>query len=423
MNLTFRLDKILIFILFLCTGEISFAQTLTLQEAQQKTRTHYPMSKGKELLDQTEAINIANLAKGYLPQFSVNGQATYQSAVTKVNIPIPGVTVPAMDKDQYKITADISQLLYDGGVILQQQKISKLNTETQRQQLEVELFQVRERVNQVYLSILYLDEQLKQIDLITNDIQTGINKTQAQVNNGVAFRSNLDVLNAELLKNKQRTIELQASREGLLETLGLFTGEQYSPSSVLTKPGMAALAHDINRPELTLFGDRQKLAEQQKSLLIAKNMPRLSLFGQGGYGRPGLNMLNSEFDWFYLAGLRLNWSFGGFYTLKNEKKQLDLNKSTIGLQQETFLLNTKTQLSQQSAEIKKQQQLLNTDEEIIALRERVIIAAKAQLDNGVITANDYLREVNAADQARQNRAAHQLLLLQAQINYQNLTGY
>ncbi|HCN83733.1 MAG TPA: transporter [Sphingobacteriaceae bacterium] len=423
MNLKLRFDKIIIPILLICAFANTQAQTLTLQEVQQKARTHYPMSRGKELLDQTEAINIANLSKGYLPQFSLNGQATYQSAVTKVNIPIPGVTVPAMDKDQYKITADISQSLFDGGVIAQQQKISKLSSETQKQQLEVELFQVKERVNQLYLSILYLDEQLKQIDLVTNDLQTGISKTQAQVNNGVAFRSNLDVLNAELLKNKQRTIELQSSREGLLETLGLFTGEQYSSSSILTKPVSAALNQDINRPELTLYGDRQKLAEQQKSLLIAKNMPRLSLFGQGGYGRPGLNMLNSEFDWFYLAGLRVNWAFGGFYTLKNERKQLDLDKSTISLQQETFLLNTKTQLSQQAAEIKKQQQLLITDEEIITLRDRVITAAKAQLENGVITANDYLREVNAADQARQNRAAHQLLLLQAQINYQNLTGY
>jgi len=172
MNLKLRFDKIIIPILLICAFANTQAQTLTLQEVQQKARTHYPMSRGKELLDQTEAINIANLSKGYLPQFSLNGQATYQSAVTKVNIPIPGVTVPAMDKDQYKITADISQSLFDGGVIAQQQKISKLSSETQKQQLEVELFQVKERVNQLYLSILYLDEQLKQIDLVTNDLQT-----------------------------------------------------------------------------------------------------------------------------------------------------------------------------------------------------------------------------------------------------------
>lgn len=423
MNLKFRLDKIIIPALIICTFQITEAQTITLPETQQKSRAHYPMGRGKELLDQTEAISIANLSKGYLPQFSVNGQATYQSAVTKVNVPIPGVTIPAMDKDQYKITADVSQSLFDGGVIAQQQKISRLSTEAQKQQLEVELFQVRERVNQVYLSILYLDEQIKQIELVTNDLQTGISKTEAQVKNGVAFRSNLDVLNAELLKNKQRTIELQSTRSGLLETLGLFTGEKYTESTVLAKPASTFVNQDIIRPELTLYADRQKLAEQQKNLINAKNMPRLSLFGQGGYGRPGLNMLSSEFDWFYLAGLRLNWNFGGFYTLKNEKKQLDLDKSTIGLQQETFLLNTKTQLSQQAAEIRKQQLLLNTDEEIIALREKVTTAAKAQLENGVISANDYLREVNAADQARQNRAAHQLLLLQAQINYQNLAGY
>jgi outer membrane protein TolC len=401
----------------------AYPQTIRLEEAQQKARTNYPISKEMALLDKTQDISIENLSKGYLPQVSFNGQATYQSDVTKVNIPLPGITITPMDKDQYRVTADVAQTVYDGGLIREQQLITKLNTDVQKQQLEVELYQLRERVNQIYLSILYLDEQIKQVGLITNDLQTGVSKTEALVNNGVILRSNLDVLKAELLKNNQRSIELQSSREGLLQTLGLFTGQQLNPATVLEKPANPSLNAGIRRPELTLFSNRQKVTEQQKSLLRAKNMPRVSLFGQGGYGKPGLNMLNSQFDWFYLAGLRLNWSFGGLYTFKNEKEQLNIEKATIDLQQETFVLNTQTQLSQQSAEIKKQQQLLDTDEEIIALRERITTAAKAQLDNGVITASDYLREVNAADQARQNRITHSLLLLQAQINYQNITGY
>jgi len=303
-------------------GAYSQVRRMGLEEAQQKARNHYPLTRGKELLEKTEAITIDNLSKGFLPQFSFNGQASYQSDVTKVSIPLPGISIKPMDKDQYKLTADVNQVIFEGGLIREQQNITKLNTEVQKQQLEVELYQLKDRIDQVYLSILYLDEQLKQVGLITNDLQTGISKTQAMVDNGVVLRSNLDVLKAELLKNNQRNIELQSSREGMVETLGLFTGEQLSPSIVLDKPSPPLLSKEVHRPELTLYTSRQKVTEQQKTLLQSKNMPRLSLFGQGGYGKPGLNMLNSQFDWFYLTGLRLNWTFGGLYTLKNESELL-----------------------------------------------------------------------------------------------------
>lgn len=427
MELTKWLNKLVIILVLLtslipATSYCQQTRKITLGEVQQLARSHYPISRRKDLLDQTREINIANLAKGYLPQVSLNGQATYQSDVTKVNISIPGVGIAPLAKDQYKFSADVNQSIFDGGVIRQSQKVSLLNTEVQQKQLEVELYQLRERINQVYLTILYLDEQLKQVELIEKDLQTGITKTRAQVNNGVAFRSNLDVLEAEMLKQEQRVIELQASREGLLQTLSLLTGETLSKATILEKPVTPVLNKEIRRPELSLYQSQTTMLDQQKKLLNAKNLPRLSAFGQGGYGRPGLNMLDSQFDWFYIAGLRLNWSLGGLYLLKNEKRQLALDKNTVALQRETFLLNNQTQLSQLGADIKKQLLLIEADEKIITLREKITGAARAQLENGVITANDYLREVNAMDQARQSRALHELQLLQSQINYQNLTG-
>jgi outer membrane protein TolC len=160
----------------------------------------------------------------------------------------------------------------------------------------------------------------------------------------------------------------------------------------------------------------------QTRLVDARNLPRLGLFLQGGYGRPGLNFLKNEFDPFYVGGVRLNWTFGGFYTSKNEKELLELNRQIVGTQKESFLLNTRASLVQQQAEIDRLQQLLDTDQEIIVLRVKVKDAAKAQLDNGVITANDYLLEVNAEDKARRNFITHQLQLLQAKINYKNISG-
>jgi outer membrane protein TolC len=160
----------------------------------------------------------------------------------------------------------------------------------------------------------------------------------------------------------------------------------------------------------------------QNQLISAKNRPRTSLFVQGGYGRPGLNLLKNEFDFFYIAGVRLNWGLGNLYTTKKERQLLQVNQRMVDVQKEVFMLNTNTQLKQQQAELDKLQQLIQSDEQIINVRAQVKEAVHAQLTNGVITANDFLTEVNAEDQARQSLIAHQLQLIQAQINYRTLSG-
>ena len=412
---------ILLLLLQVITGYSQ--EPLRLQKAYELARQNYPLLKQRELIKQTREFTVDNLSKGFLPQFSLNGQATYQSEVTQIKIPLPGVTVDPLNKDQYKMLADISQLIYDGGMIKQQKAIQEYNESTEQQKLEVELYKLNDRINQLFLGVLFLDEQLKQVELVKSDLRNGIKKVEAQVNNGVAFRSNLNLLNAELLKADQRVIELQSSRKGLLDVLSLFINQPLAENTVLEKPMTSpALVSGISRPELDLFSSQQKLLGSQATLIDARNKPRASFFWQGGYGRPGLNFLKNDFAFFYTTGLRLSWSFGGFYTRKNEKKMLELNRKTIDIQKEVFLLNTNTQLKQQQSEIDKLQKLVNTDHAIIDLRIKVKDAAKAQLENGVITANDYLRELNAEDQARQALITHEIQLIQAKINYQTISG-
>lgn len=410
-------------LLLLYATQAPAQQRLTLDGAIQEAMTSYPLVKQKDLVKQTEALSLDNISKGYLPQVTLSGQATYQSDVTQVKVPVPGINIEPPNKDQYRLVADVNQLIYDGGVLREQKNVQQLNTEVEQQKVAVELYRVKERVNQLFLSVLYLDEQLKQVELVKADLDNGIRKVEAQVANGVAFRSNVSLLKAELLKAGQRTIELQSTRKGLIETLGLFLNRTLDENTRFEQPAaQQGSKEDISRPELKLYSLQQKLVLGQNNLIDAKNKPRASVFVQGGYGRPGLNLLKNEFAFFYTTGLRLNWSLSGLYTRKNEKQQLNINKMMLDVQQETFLLNTRTQLSQQNAEIEKLQKLLATDDEIIALRVSVKDAAKAQLENGVITANDYLREVNAEDQSRQTRITHQLQLLQAQINYQTILG-
>ncbi len=399
------------------------AQVLTLEEAWTKARQAYPLAGQIQLSKDIAAINIENLSRGYLPQVNINAQASYQSDVTRISIPLPSVKVDPLSKDQYKIAADISQLIYDGGLIKQQQELQRLNAKTEAQKTEVELYKIRERISQVYLGILLMDEQLRQTALVKADIASGIKKVEAQVNNGVAFRSNLHLLKAEQLKNDQRIIELNASRKSLKDVLGILIQQPLHEKTMLQKPGAAMTAEStVSRPEISLFDKQTSLLQQQKKLIASRNLPKASAFVQGGYGRPGLNMLKNAFEPFAIGGLRLNWNLGNLYTAKNEKKLVELNSRNIALQKETFLLNNSTQVSQQLAEIDKLEQLIKTDKEIIALRSSVKQAANAQLENGVITANDYLREVNAEDQARELMTLHELQLIQANINLKLLKG-
>ncbi len=397
---------------------------LTLEEANRLARNNFPAIKQLDLVKQTAGLHVENLKKGFLPQLSINGQATYQSDVTGLNLSLPGVKIDPINKDQYKLSAEISQLLYDGNQNRSEREKQLLHAEVEQQKVEVELYKLRERINQLFMNILFMEAQMKQANLVKKEIDDGINKVEAQVQNGIVLRSNLNQLKAEQLKAVQRIRELSATRNGLLEVLGMFLGKELNNEVFFETPEIAQtnLPADISRPEIKLFADQVKLNTQLLKSIQAKNRPRASLFLQSGYGRPALNMLNNQFDFYYLGGLRINWSLGNLYTSKSEKQLADINRRLIGIQQEVFLLNSNTQMKLQEAEINRFRELISVDEEIIKLRQQVTAAAKAQLDNAVISTSDFIQQVNAEDNARQAMITHQVQLVQAQVNYMTITG-
>ena len=412
--------------LVLFTPGLVFAQEITslsLQQAYDLAYKNYPVLKQKDLVRQTADLNIDILQKGFLPQVTVVGQSTYQSAVTEVPIKVPGYTIEPPSKSQQKVVADLSQLVYDGGVTKQQKNLEDLNAVVEDQKVEVELYQIKEKINLYYLGILYMDEQLKQVELVKADIENGIKRVEAQVQNGTAFKSNLNSLKAELLEVDQRRIETRASKKGLVEAMAIFLGQPINENVRLEKQVISNVVYgEITRPELKLYNDQSKLIDQQNKLITARNRPRASLFAQGGYGRPGLNMLKNDFETYYIGGLRLNWSLEGIYKTRKEREKVEVNKKIVDTEKETFLLTTNTQLVRQQAEIEKLKQLIVSDSAIIALRRSVTDASKAQLESGVITATDYLIDVNAEDQARQELITHEVQLIQAQINYLTISG-
>ena len=413
------------FIFLMLSALVSKAQSLkviTLEECYTLSKQNYPLIKQRELILKSKEYSVQNASKGYLPQIAINGQATYQSEVTALPIKLPGVDVPSLSKDQYKIYGEVNQALYDGGMIKQQKRMQEANAVVEEQKLEVELYKLKERVNQLFFGILLIDEQLTLTELIRKDIRSAMDGTEAALANGVAFKTNLDVLKAENLKLDQRSIELKSNRKVYLEMLGLYLNQSLAEETSLVRPSTKVASQTINRAELVVFENQSKNISIQSDILKAKNLPKFNVFLQGGYGRPALNFLSNKFEPYYIGGLRMNWSLTGLYTLKREKAILDINRQNIDLQKELFLFNTNFALKQQSAEVSKLQQLLTSDDEIISLRSGIKQSANAQLQNGVISSTDYLREVNAEDQARGNRVLHEIQLLIAQYAQQNTVG-
>jgi len=418
-----KMKRIVIVFLSMLPFVAAKAQVFSLSVAEARARENYPLIKQRGLIEKTGVLTVSNLAKGYLPQLSLGAQGTYQSDVTKINIPNAPFKVEPLSKDQYKINLDVNQMIYDGGVIRNQTEVAKLQSSVEDNRLEVEMFKLRERVNQLYCSILYLDAMIAQVEIVKTDIGNGIKKVSAQLEGGIAFRSSLNVLKAEALKTEQRKIELEASRIGMLQVLGVLTDTVLNENSKFEIPVLGAVdPSSMLRPEMELFKSQLALQGKQYDLIRSKASPKASAFVQGGYGRPGLNMLQNAFDWYGIGGIRFNWMIGNLYTSSNEKQMAAIALKSIKVQEETFLKNSKAQVVQQLTEVSKLKKLMATDKEIIDLRESVKTSAAAQLEAGVITANDYLREVNAEDQSRQMLTAHALQLVQAELQLKLITG-
>lgn len=395
---------------------------LTLDECQQRAAEHYPLTRQRELLARSRDYSMDNVAKGYLPQVSISGQATYQSDVTQVPISFPGINIDAPSRDQYKVYGEVSQTLYDGGTISRQQRIQDVSTTAEERKIDVELYKLRERINQIFFGILLIDEQRAQIAVLKQDLDAAIRKMKAAVANGTALKSNVDVLEAELLKTRQRDIELGSARRTYAAMLGLLMDRPLDEKVVLVKPASIQLSNGIDRPELRLYDAQRRIIDAQYDAIDTRSMPRVGLFFQGGYGKPALNMLKNSFEAYYVGGLRLTWSLTGLYSSGSERELLDVNRAIVDVQQETFLFNTKLTLTQQETDMKKYAELMQLDDDIIVLRASVKNTAEAQLEGGTITANDYLREVHAEDLARQDRLLHGMQLLMAQYGHQTTSG-
>ena len=390
----------------------------TLEECQLAAERNYPLIKQYDLIAKTTQLTVANIQKGWLPQVSASAQATYQSDVVafpdefKQLYQQMGLDMKGLTKDQYRVGIDVSQTIYDGGAISSQKAIAREQGKVQAAQNEVNLYNVRKRVNEMYFSLLLLDEQIK----LNSDLQELLlgneKKLESMVKNGTAAESDWQSVKAERLNVIQQKTSLESQKRMLQTMLSTFCGiEVKNPQ----KPTVAEANATNNRPEMRLYDAQLRLADAQERALNSALMPKLGVFAQGYYGYPGLNMFEDmmRHDWSLngLIGAKLTWNIGALYTRKNDKAKLQLQRDLTETSREVFLFNNNLEQIQQNEEIARYRQLMADDEEIISLRSAVRKAAESKLSHGIIDVNDLVREINQENAARVQHSIHEIEML------------
>ncbi len=401
---------------FLSMPALSNAQTL--EECQSAAEKNYPLIRQYELIAKTTDLTVSNIGKNWLPQISATAQATYQSDVASFPNQMQGLyqqiglDMKGLKKDQYRVGVDIQQTLYDGGMTSSQKDIAREQGNVQAAQTEVNLYQVRKRVNEMYFSLLLLNDQIT----LNKDLQALLEgnekKLTSMVKNGIAAESDLKNVKAERLNVVQQHTNLESQKRMLQTMLSTFCGMEVTHPQ---KPSVTELSSNNNRPELHLFDAQLRLANAQGRALDAALMPKLGVFAQGFYGYPGFNMfedmMSHKWSLNGLIGMRMTWNIGALYTRKNDKTKLQIQRDMTENSREVFLFNNRLEQIQQNEDVMRYKKLMEDDEEIINLRSAVRKAAESKLSHGIIDVNDLVREINQENSAKVQQSIHEIEML------------
>ena len=395
-----------------------FSSGQTLEEFQQAAERNYPLIAQHDLIARTTDLTVANIQKGWLPQVSATAQATYQNAVPswpdemQAMMGQMGLDMKGLAKDQYRVGLDVQQTVFNGGMIGAQKRVAREQGAVQQAQLDVSLYNVRQRVNEMYFALLLLEDQITLNADLQEQLAASEKKLTSMVKHGTAAQCDLNNVTAERLNVVQQRTTLESQRRVLMAMLSSFCGLEMSR---VVKPQAVESGMGNNRPELALIDSQLRLANAQEKALDAALLPRLGVFAQGYYGYPGYNMfkdmMGRDWSWNGMVGARMTWNIGALYTRHNDKAKLQLQRETAQNQREVFLFNNRLEQMQQQEAIGRYRSLMSQDEEIIALREQVRKAAESKLAHGIIDVNDLLRDINSENAARVQRSIHEIEML------------
>jgi outer membrane protein TolC len=415
------MNLLLMFLILFSNG----SDTLKLDYCYEQVYEKYPLAGQKVLYKSSTELKLKNLDKNYLPKISITGQSSYQSDVPVIDIGSPLFTPPEINKDQYKIYLDVNQVIYDGGSTSSFKEIERSQLLANKQKIEVELYELKQRINSLYFSILLLQEKKGIIYLKYKTIEEQLSEIESQIRNGVLPASSRYTLEAELLKTEQDIYEIESNRLASLSMLGELIEKKSDENTILMLPSPVLPNLETapgNRPEYKLFEYEKNALESYNEVINTNSIPKINLFGQGGYGRPGLNFMDNTFQPYYIVGINLTWNPINWNRNDNEIQINRLNQKIIDTQKETFDKNLKVNLEKYKAEILMNEELIKKDREIIELKQKSLYSISSQLENGTITATVYLTELNSVNQAVLLLKTHEIQLVQAKIDFLTLKG-
>ncbi len=395
----------------------------SLDECRRLAREHYPEIRQYDLISATEQYDLSNAARAWIPQVVLSGQATYQSATPTypeafdAMLAANGVDMSGIRKDQYKVAVDITQNIWDGGQSKATRAIAQAEAAEQRSRVDVSLYDLQTRVDNLYFGILLLDERVAQTEALIEVLESNLSRMRVYYNNGVAMQADVDAVEAELLTTRQTLGQIEASRTSYRRMLEVFIGKPLTDTA-LSRPAMTDVASRIPaRLELSLFDAQSNKLAAQRQAITASLMPRFNAFAQGYYGYPGLDMfksmVSSEWTLNAIVGVRMSWNIGAFYTKNNNLNRLSAVERQLAIQRDVFLFNTQLQTAQDDGEIVRLSSAVEDDNRIVELRRSVRMAAESKLEHGIIDPTDLLRKIADETHAALNRSTHEIELLQA----------
>ncbi|MAU16145.1 MAG: transporter [Muricauda sp.] len=415
------MKKLIVIFTILTTLPSVAQQSLTLEQCYQLVTENYPLAKQFQLLDAQNKLDREVVSTAKLPQVSLDAYATYQSDVIEFPLAMSGIE--PLNNDQYRATVSVNQLIYNGGATDASLHLKSVQLKTKQKQIEVSLYQLKQQVNQLYFSILLAQESGLLLDAKKNHIKSKLKEVQSGIKYGTILPSSDKVLEAELLKIDQQYQELESNKATLIHTLSRLIDRPLDKSTTFQNPLVEIqLQTDLARPELELFQLKKEEVENSQSLLSKQNMPKLFGFATGGYGNPGLNMLDNSFQAFYTVGVKLNWNVFDWNSNKKQRESLTINKEIIENESEIFKLNTSIELNQQQNEINKIENFIKSDLAITNLRKEVLKTADSQLKNGVITSSAYITELTNLYEDENTLVRHKIQLQLAKANYNLIKG-
>ncbi|MEP1093865.1 MAG: TolC family protein [Cyclobacteriaceae bacterium] len=393
--------------------------TLTLDACYQLVNANHPIEQQSGLLEKQNDLDLEVINTGKLPQLDVEAQAVYLSDVTQV----PFSSIEPLSNDQYRATFSANQLIYAGGSIDASLKAKSAALRTQQKQVEVNLYQLKKQVNQLYFSILFAREKRALFIAKNEQLEAQLNEVKSGIRNGTLLPASDKVLQVEQLKIERQLIEVRHNEISLFQTLSSLIGNSLDPDTILEYPEIEVNAPaSSSRPELVLFELRKEYIESSDLLLSKQRAPKVFGFASGGYGNPGLNMLDNSFQTFYTVGVKLNWNVFDWQANQKKRESLLVNKELVDNESEIFKLNTQIELSQQQSEIEMLTAFITSDLASIQLRKEVLKSAESQLKNGVITSSAYITELTNLFEDENSLRLHRIQLALMKANYNTTKG-